>query len=50
MRYTIARWICDLLRVELNRDEAVIAEVGKLVYIPWAVERNVHATGSRAGR
>ena len=33
MRYTIDRGICDLLRVELNRDAAVIAEVGKLVYI-----------------
>ena len=33
MRYTIDQGICDLLRVELNRDAAVIAEVGKLVYI-----------------
>ena len=41
MRYTIDREICDLLRVELNRDAAVIAEVGKLVYIPGAVKWNV---------
>ena len=41
MRYTIDREICDLLRVELNRDAAVIAEVGKLVYIQGAVKWNV---------
>ena len=45
MRYTIDRGICDLLRVDLNGDEAVIAEVGKLVYIQGAVAWNVVLPG-----
>ena len=45
MRYTIDRGICDLLRVELNRDEEVIAEVGKRVYVPGDVEWNVVLPG-----
>ena len=33
MRYKIQRGICDLLRVELNDGEGVLAEVGKLIFM-----------------
>ena len=32
MRYEIQRGICDLLRVELEAGEAMIAEVGKFIF------------------
>ena len=38
MCYEIQRGICDLLLVELEAGEAVIAEVGKMIYTRGAVE------------
>ena len=37
MRYERERGICDLLRVELETGEAVIAEVGKFLFARGAV-------------
>ena len=41
MRYEIQRGICDLLRVELEAGEAVVAEVGKFIFARGAVEWDV---------
>ena len=41
MRYEIQRGICDLLRVELEAGEAVIAEVGTFLFARDAVEWDV---------
>ena len=38
MCYEVQRVICDLLLVELEAGEAVIAEVGKTIYTRGAVE------------
>ena len=41
MTYAIEGRHCELLRVELAAGERVIAEVGTLVYLRWAVEWHV---------
>ena len=45
MRYEIQRGICDLLRVELNDGEGVLAEVGKLIFMRERVTWNVVLPG-----
>ena len=45
MRHTIEGQHGELLRVELEASEAVIADVGKLVYLRGAVEWNVVVPG-----
>ena len=45
MNYEIQYRNCELLRAELNESEAVIAEVGKLVYTRGRVEWNVVLPG-----
>ena len=45
MRHTIEGQHGELLRVELEASEAVIADVGKLVYLRGAVEWNVVVSG-----
>ena len=41
MRYEIQRGICDLLRVELEAGEAVVAKIGKFIFARGAVEWDV---------
>ena len=45
MRYEIQRGNCDLLRVELEAGEAVIAEVGKFLLARGAGEWDVTLPG-----
>ena len=45
MDYSISGRNCELLRVELESTEAVIAEVGKMIYTRGAVEWNVVLPG-----
>ena len=45
MDYSISGRNCELLRVELESTEAVIAEVGKMIYTRGAVEWKVVLPG-----
>ena len=54
MHYLIEGRNCELLRVELDSGEAVIAEVGKMVYIRGNISRSFNSrsangTGSIPG-